>query len=140
MVFHRSLSDNKSPQVTRTLLSILADLNNAVVWMVSTCPLISTSSGPYTNHSVTVPRAPITIGRIVTFTFHIFFQSPGKVKILIPLFTFFNITLYFDRTAKSSILQVLFFLLYFFFFFVDYYKVWSSGRELVNRLYLKIPL
>ena len=28
-------------QVTRTLLSILADLNNTVVWMVSTRPLIS---------------------------------------------------------------------------------------------------
>ena len=40
MVFHWSLSGNKSPQVSRTLLSILADLNNAVVWMVSTHPLI----------------------------------------------------------------------------------------------------
>ena len=39
MVFHWSLSDSKSPQFSRTLLSILADLNNAVVWMVSTCPL-----------------------------------------------------------------------------------------------------
>ena len=40
MVFLWSLYDNKS-QVSRTLLSILGDLNNAVVWMVSTCPLIS---------------------------------------------------------------------------------------------------
>ena len=44
MVFHWSLSDSKSPQVSRTLLSILAVLNNAVVWMVSTRPLISKSS------------------------------------------------------------------------------------------------
>ena len=29
MVFHGSLSDSKSPQVSRTLLSIIADLNNA---------------------------------------------------------------------------------------------------------------
>ena len=36
MVFHWSLSDKKSPQVSRTLLSILSDLKNAVVWMVST--------------------------------------------------------------------------------------------------------
>ena len=35
MVFHWSLSDSMSPQVSRTLLSIL---NNAVVWMVSTRP------------------------------------------------------------------------------------------------------
>ena len=34
MVFHKSLSDSKSPQVSRTLLSILADLNNAVIWIV----------------------------------------------------------------------------------------------------------
>ena len=36
MVFHWRLSDSKSPQVFRTLLSILAVFNNAVVWMVST--------------------------------------------------------------------------------------------------------
>ena len=41
MVFHCSLSDSKSPQISRTLLSILADLNNVVIWMVSTRPLIS---------------------------------------------------------------------------------------------------
>ena len=37
-VFHWSLRDK-----SKTLLSILADLNNAVVWMVSTRPLISKS-------------------------------------------------------------------------------------------------
>ena len=31
MIFHWSLSDSKSPQVSRTFLGILADLNNAVV-------------------------------------------------------------------------------------------------------------
>ena len=44
MVFHWSLSDNKSPQVDKTLLSILADFNNIVAWVVSTRPLISKSS------------------------------------------------------------------------------------------------
>ena len=48
MVFHRGLSDSKSPQVSRTLLSILANLNNAVVWMVSAHPLIPNSSSPLT--------------------------------------------------------------------------------------------
>ena len=38
MVFHWSLSDSKSPQVSRTLLSILAFLNNVVVLIVSTRP------------------------------------------------------------------------------------------------------
>ena len=49
MVFHWSLSNSKSPQVSRTLLSILAVLNNAVVWMVSIHPLTSKSSSPFNN-------------------------------------------------------------------------------------------
>ena len=49
MVYHWSLSDNKSPQVSRTLLSILADLSYAVVWIVSTHLLISKFSSPFTN-------------------------------------------------------------------------------------------
>ena len=73
MVFHWSLSDSKSPQVFKTHLSILADLNNAVVRTVSTRPVISKSSSPCTNFLVIVPRAPITIGIIVTFKFHSFF-------------------------------------------------------------------
>ena len=40
MVFHWSLSDNKSPEVTRTLLSILTVLKNVVDWMVSTIIII----------------------------------------------------------------------------------------------------
>ena len=90
MVFHWSLNDSKSPQVSRTLLSILAVLNNAVVWMVSTRPPTSKSSGPFSNPLVTVPNALITIGIIVTCMFHSFFQFPSKVEVLIPLFTFFQ--------------------------------------------------
>ena len=44
MGFHWSLSDSKASQVSRTLLSILAVLNNEVVWMVSNHPHISKSS------------------------------------------------------------------------------------------------
>ena len=46
MVFPWSLSDSKSYQVSKADLSILADLSNAVVWMVSTHPLIFESSFP----------------------------------------------------------------------------------------------
>ena len=136
MVAHLSLNDSKSLQVPRTFLSILADLNNAVVWMVSTrphfsvlqslsnpiiiiiesftseladglsldselqqvsssllvssqysgrsqlCkivstrPVISKSSSPYTHPFVIVPKAPFTIGISVTFIFHSFFSVP----------------------------------------------------------------
>ena len=41
--FHWCLSDNKSLQVTWTLLSILADLSKSGVWNVSTRSLISKS-------------------------------------------------------------------------------------------------
>ena len=86
--FYWSLSDSDFLQVTRTLLSILADLNNAVVWMVSTCLLISKSSSPFTNPLGIVPSASITILTTVGFMFHIFLFS-CKVKIFISLFTFF---------------------------------------------------
>ena len=72
MVFHWGLSDSKSPQISRTLLSILVDLNNVVVWVVFTCPLISKFSSSFNNPSLTVPKAPITIGINVTFMFHSF--------------------------------------------------------------------
>ena len=73
MVFQRIMSDRKSPQVSRTLLNILADLNNVVIWMISTRPLISKSLSHIINPSVTVPRAPITIGINVIFMFHSLF-------------------------------------------------------------------
>ena len=72
MVFPWSLSDSKFPQVSGTLLSILAVFNNSVVWMVSASPPTSMSSSPFSNPLVTVPNAPITIGIIVTSMFHSF--------------------------------------------------------------------
>ena len=82
MGFHWNLSDSKSPEVYRTLLSILADLNNAVVWMVSTHSVNSKSFSLCINPLVTVSRAPITIGIIVTFLFHSFFNSFAKSRYL----------------------------------------------------------
>ena len=72
MVFRWSLSDSKSPQVSRTRLGILAVLSNAVIWIVSTRPPTSKSFMPFNNPLVIVPKAPITIGTIVTFMFHSF--------------------------------------------------------------------
>ena len=121
MVFHWSLSDSQSPQVSRTLLSILAVLNNAVIWMVSTRPPTSKSSSPFNNLLVTVPKAPITIGIIVTFMFHNFFNSLARSRYL----SFFShsdsFILWSAGTVKSTILQML--------FFVDYYYVWSSDGD-----------
>ena len=125
MDFHWSLSDSKSPQVFWTLLSIVAVLNNAVVWMVSTRPPTSKSSIPFNNPLVTVPKAPITIGIIVTFMFHCF---SGKVEVHILLFTFFQFYSVVNRDSQvHNFASSLFF-------------VWFSGRDLVIRLYDKVPL
>ena len=115
MVFHWSLRDTKSPQVSRTLLSIMTVLNNVVVWMVSTRPPTSKSSSAFSNPLVTLPNAPITIGIIVTFMFHIFFQFPWKVEVLILLFTFFQ---FYSVVSQDSKVDNLVFSLFFFFFFL----------------------
>ena len=70
------------------LLRIQADLNNVLVWMVST-RFISKSSSPCINPLVNVASAPITIGITVTFLFYVFFQYSCKVLEFISLLTFF---------------------------------------------------
>ena len=108
MVFHRCLSDSKSPQVSRTLLCILGDLNNAIVWMVSICPLTSKSSSPCTNPLVAVPSTPITIGVTITFMFRSFLSSLARSRKLSLFLLSFSFTLWLARTAKFTVQQVLF--------------------------------
>ena len=109
MVFHWSLCDSKTHQVSRTLLSILADLINSIVWMICTRPFISKSSSPFSNPLVTVPDAFSIIGINVTFMFHRFlfvsFVRWGYLFFSISL----NFTLWSAGTAKSTIVQFLFF-------------------------------
>ena len=111
MVFHWNPSGSKSPRVSRTLLSILAVLNNVVVWMVSTRPPTFKSSSPFSNPLVTVPNVPITIDIIVTFMFHSFFNSQASLRYLSFFSHTFSFILWSAGTAKSTFLQVLFFLL-----------------------------
>ena len=122
MFFHWSFSNSRSPQVSRTLLSILAVFNNAVVWMVSTRPPTSKSSRPFNNLSVTVPKAPITISTSDLFMFHSSFNFLARSKYLSFFSHSFCFILWSAGTEKSIILQILFFL-------VACYKVWSSGRD-----------
>ena len=115
MVFHWSLSDSKFLQISRTLLSILAILHNAEVWMVSTRPPTSMSSSPFRNPLVTVPSALIAIGIIVTFMFHSIFNSLPRSRYLSFFSHFFSFILWSAGTAMSTILQVLFFVFVLFF-------------------------
>ena len=130
--FSLESSDNKSPQVSRTRLRILAVLSNAVVWIFSIRPPTSKSSRPFNNRLVIVPKVPITIGTIVTFTFHSLFQFSGKVEVLILLFTFLQIYSMAHRDSKADNFANA--LLY-----VDYYLVWSCNRDKMIRLYDKVP-
>ena len=77
--------------------------------MVSTRPPTSKSSSPFCNPLVTVPNTLITVGIIVTFMFHSFFQFLARSTYL-PFFSHsFSFILWSTVTAKSTILQVLFF-------------------------------
>ena len=62
MAFPWGLSDSKSPGL---ISSILVELNNAVIFMVST-PIHRTNS------LVTVPNAPVAIAITVIFMLHVF--------------------------------------------------------------------
>ena len=113
--FTGGLSDSKSPQVSRTLICILAVLNNAVVWMVSTCPSTSKSSSHYSTPLVTVPNAPITIACST-----VFFNSLARSRYLSLFsysFSFYSVV---SRGQQSQLFCKFFFCLFFcfvFFFF-----------------------
>ena len=79
--------------------------------MVSTRLPTSKSSRPFENLLVSVPKAPIPIGIIVTFMFHSFFNSLKRLRYLSFFSHAFSFILWSARTAKSTILQILFFLL-----------------------------
>ena len=109
IVFHWSSSDSKTHQVPRTLLSFLAISNNAVVWMVFTRPSTSKSSSPFSNCLVTEPKAPITIGTIIRFMFHSFFNSLARSRYLFFFSDSFSFIQSLAGTTKSTILQMFFF-------------------------------
>ena len=112
MVSCWSFSDNRFPQISWTLLSILANLKKS-------CSLDDLHSSSYSKFSsfyntplVTVLRAPVSIGNTIIFIFHSFFQFPCQVLVLILLFTFFfDLALWRPRTSKSTIRRFFIFLL-----------------------------
>ena len=114
MVFYWRLSDWKVPQVSRTLLNILAVFNNTVVGIISTRLPTFKYSMPFNNPLVTVPKAPITIGIIVTFMFQ-FFQFSSKIEVLISRFTFFQ---FYSVDSRDSKVDNFGGFLFFFFFFL----------------------
>ena len=87
MVFFReSLSDSDSLQVTRTLLSIQANVIVAVFWVALIFPLISSSFSPFSKLLGIVPSAPTAIGITLTLVFQFFIQFSDKVQVFVYLF------------------------------------------------------
>ena len=102
VISHWSLSDNKSPQVPRILISILVDLNNTVVYMVCTSPFIFKSSSSFINPLGIFPSAPVAFGISVTFMFYGFFKSLARSWYLSIFSLYFNLTLCYAGTSKLT--------------------------------------
>ena len=73
MVFHRSLSEKKYLHLSRTLLSILADLNNTAVCMVSIFLRFPTFTASLSSLFGAVLSSPIAINITITFIVHSIF-------------------------------------------------------------------
>ena len=131
MVFHWSLSDSMSSQNSRTLLSILTDLNNFAVWMVSIRPLIFNSPSPFTKPLGIIPSASITTGITFIFMSHsflVFWQGLSTYN----SFRFLSFSLCGLLGWQNSLFGS------FFFCFFDCRYVWWSGRDKVICLYIKV--
>ena len=87
------MRNSKSTRVSRTLLSILANLCNGNVWIVSIRPLISNSSSHLSELLGTIPNVPIINGItiILRFHFHLSFQARSKYLYLFFRFPYFLI-------------------------------------------------
>ena len=99
----------------KTLLNILVDLNNAVVWMVLILPLISNST-PLSRPLGAVPNVPITNNITVTLMFHNLVLWLGPSVCL----SFCLLLLPFSGLLKwQNLLDGKFFFFFFFFFFFN---------------------
>ena len=110
MVFYWSLSDSKSLQISRTLLSILAKLNNDVVCKDLILPLIST-------FSIFFPQVFVKCFKHTNWyhhhchVSHHFFSSLARSKYLSVFSCSFIFTQWSTQTAESTRWQVLFLML-----------------------------
>ena len=126
MVSHWSFSDSKSPQVFWILLSILTDLNNPVVWMVSTPLLIFKSSSPCTNPGTCTKS---TNYNLYHCNFHVsqLFPFPGLSRGTYLSFHFLSVLLCGQLEQQIPLFSK--------YSLSGYYKVWSSNGDMV---YLKV--
>ena len=102
---------------------MLADFTYAAIWMVPTYHLISKSSSPFAKPLSIVPSELITIGITVSSSCSIVFIVLWQSLVTYRFFHFLYVKVHFSAGSL---------------FIVDY--VWSSGRNEVICLYLRIPV
>ena len=104
MVSYWWLSDSKSPQVSRSLLSILSELNNTVILMISTRPLISKPSSPFCNIWGSFQVNQLHLVSQLPLCSIVFFKSLVR-SLYSSLFSLsFSFILWSAETAKSTFL------------------------------------
>ena len=108
----------------RTLLSILTDLNNTAVWIVSIRPPISNSSRLLSKSLETVPSAPITTDITVTLMFHNYLSSLARSKYLTRFSLSSSFTLKIHYTASLG---------FFFFLIITRFGLLGLGDLLVTQ-------
>ena len=106
LVFPWILSDSKCPQISRTLLSILANFSNAVVSMIFILPLIFSS---FSKPLGTIPNALNTNVITVILKLLSFFSSLTRSKYFSIFLLSFIFTLWSAGMKKSTWGLVLFF-------------------------------
>ena len=114
MVFHWRLSDRESFQLSRTLLIILANLDNAVVLMLSTC-LISQTSSLFSK----------TFGDCSERSYYNWYHRHlHHLQFFLVLWQGISLSVFFFETVKSTYRQFPLFS-----FFVDYHHVLFTSQD-----------
>ena len=72
---HKSLIHSSYPQISRTVLGVLADLKNDEVFLILSHPLISSFFSLHYKLLGTVPRVPTIVGITVEVLFNYFFSG-----------------------------------------------------------------
>ena len=117
----RNLIKRKSPQVSRTLFSILADLNNILTLIISARSLIYIYSNLFSKPLRNVPRKPATVVITVTLYSIAFLIHRDSLSTNHSFcFLLFSHSSLPGGGVKLSIRQIIFFLLTI---------VWASGRD-----------
>ena len=140
MVFHCSLSDSKSPQVSQTFLSILAVLNNAVVWMVSILLIFT----PFRVFHTCVSLRFLT-GVLVTASL---FKSPGLFSVFWPILIILCVVWMVSTCSisKSSSSSSSYYYYYYYYYYFTPFRVfhtsiswWFFTRAWVTASFFKSP-